>query len=464
MNLRSLMTGEEINSKKQAQGGYEMKKKLLSILLGTALMAAALSGCGNKPASDGGKTPAADVGTGKNEENGEPVSTDPADVTGEFTYWTYTDSANNLVKEFNKVYPNVTVDLHVFGGDEYKTKILTALQSGTDVPDAFDLDEGYMYEFLDSDLIADLSYIGIEELTKDFYDFQIAQMKDSKGNYKALMYQSSPVALWYLKDACEEWLGTSDPEEISTMLSDWDTIITKGEEISQKSDGRVKLWPNISEMVKVDAFSFEPLVRDGRLNITDEWTGMIDDMRKMYGSEANAELNSWSSEWAAAWNDGTILFRAMPSWDFFTDWDANKGNVGIAVPYRASYEGGTGACVYNNSENKEVAGEFLKFIAGDEFQKINLENYNQVPASKKVCDELAEGFAAEDYGGQNILATYSEICNNIVGITPDKYTRSTQNKFQEAAANGIKEGKDNGAILEEFKAKLKDQYPEVVMD
>lgn len=448
-----------------------MKKKLLAIILGAAMVAAALSGCKGKDsgstAQEGDKTAAADdsqTGGEEGTEEGGGENTDPAEVTGEITYWTYTDSANNLVNEFNKVYPNVKVDLQVFGGDEYKTKILTALQSGGDVPDVFDLDEGYLYEFIDSELVADLSYINIEELTKDFYDFQVAQMKDSKGNYKALLFQSSPVALWYLKDACEEWLGTSDPEEISKMLSDWDAIMAKGEEISEKSNGKVKLWPNISEMVKVDAFSFEPLVRDGQLTISSDWTGLIDNMRKMYESDANAELGSWSSEWAAAWNDGTILFRAMPSWDFFTDWDANKGNVGVAVPYRASYEGGTGTCVYNNSENKEAAGLFLTYIASDEFQKINLESYNQVPASKKVCDEMAEGFTAEDYGGQNILATYSEICNNIVGITPDKYTRFTQNKFQEAATNGIKEGRDNDAIIEEFKAKLKDQYPEVKMD
>lgn len=387
-----------------------------------------------------------------------------ADVTGEFTYWTYTDSANNLVNEFNKLYPNVKIDLQVFGGDEYKTKILTALQSGTDVPDVFDLEENYIYEFLDSDLIADLSYINAEELTADYYDFQLAQMKDSNGNYKAMMFQSSPVVLWYLRDACEEWLGTSDPAEISAMLSDWDTIIAKGEEINEKSGGTVKLWPNITEMVKIDAFSFEPLVRDGKLTISDDWMGMIDNMRKMYESSANAELGSWSSEWAAAWNEGTILFRVMPCWDFFTDWEANTGNVGVATPFKASYEGATGTCVYNNSEKKDVAGVFLSYLASDEFQTVNMESYNQVPASKAVCDQLSEGFTAENFGGQNLLATYSETCDKIAGITPDKYTRSTQNLFQKVATNGIKDGKDNDTIIEEFKAQLRDQYPEVVMD
>lgn len=191
---------------------------------------------------------------------------------------------------------------------------------------------------------------------------------------------------------------------------------------------------------------------------------MIDSMRKMYESDANAELGSWSSEWAAAWNDGTVLLRVMPSWDFFTDWDANAGNVGIAVPFKAAYEGATGTCVYNDSDKKDLAGLFLTYIASDDFQKLNMENYNQVPASKAVCDELAEGFSAEDYGGQNLLATYSEICDKIADITPDKYTRATQNLFQKVATDGIKAGQTNDEIVAEFKKQLQDQYPEVIME
>lgn len=314
-----------------------MKKKLLSVLLSAAMLAAVLAGCGSSapaPAESTGNdasVPAAESSqaaeTGSEET--EAAQADPASLEGEFTYWTYTDSANNLVNAFNEKYPNVKIDLQVFGGDEYKTKILTALQSGDNVPDVFDLEENYMYEFLDSDLIADLSYMNIEELTKDFYDFQVAGMKDSTGKFKAMSFQSSPVGFWYLRDACEEWLGTSDPAEISAMLTDWPTIIAKGEEVYEKSNGTVQLWPNIAEMVKVDAFSFDPLVRDSKLEITDDWIGMIDNMRTMYNSKANAELGSWSSEWAAAWNDGKILFRVMPSWDFFTDWDTNLSLIHI---------------------------------------------------------------------------------------------------------------------------------------
>lgn len=440
-----------------------MKKRMIAMMLCMVLVLSAFVGCSKKENKSETPKPTETPATEETDDTATE-EVDPATVTGNLVYWSYTDSANNLVKAFNKVYPNVKIDLQIFGGDEYKTKILTALQSGTNVPDIFDLEENYAYEFLDSDLIEDLSFMGIEELTKDYYDFQIAGMKDSTGKFKGMSFQSSPVCFWYLRDAAKQWLGTSDADEIAAMLQSWDDVIAKGQEVYEKSNGEVSLWPNITEMVKVDAFSFDPMVRDGKFSMTEDWTNLIANMRKVYDADCNAELNSWSSEWAAAWNEGKLLFRVMPSWDFFTDWDANDGNVGVVAPFKASYEGVTLTSIYSKSENKDAAALFFKYVLSDDFQKINMEQYNQVPASKKVADELAEGFSAEKFGGQNLLKTYSEICAKIVGITPDKYTRSVQNLFQKHAGNGIKEGKDDATIIKEFKAELKDMYPEIQMD
>lgn len=385
------------------------------------------------------------------------------ELTGTLTYWTYTDNAYQLTSEFAKKYPNVTVDVQVFGGDEYKTKIVTALQDGTNVPDIFDLEEGYVYEFLDSSLIADLSYIGIEELTANYYGYQIASMKDSSGNFKCLTFMSNPVLFWYLRDACEKWLGTSDPAEISAMITCWDDMLQLQKKVWEESNGEVAVFGTIGEMPKVSAFSFDPLVQNGELVITQDWVDLIDEMRNFYESGVDPEYGSWSGEWATAWNSGKLLFRAMPSWDFFTDWSVNEGNVGVAVPFKASFEGQTCLCVYNKSPNKELAGEFLKFIASDEFQIANMENNNQVPASRTAIATLAETNSDPKFGGQNLIATFGEVLENVESITPDKYTRSVQNLFQKTVTNGIKGGQDNDTILANFKAALADQYPEVVI-
>lgn len=438
-------------------------KKTLALLCCLAMIVSTFTACGGNTSTETTNDSTAtteDAATA----DGAATEVNPEDVTGTLTYWTYTDNAYQLTEEFNKVYPNVTIDVQVFGGDEYKTKILTALQGGTDVPDIFDLEEGYVYEFLDSDVIADLSYINIEDLTANYYDYQKASMKDSKGNYKCLTFMSNPVCFWYLRDACEKWLGTSDPDEISAMITSWDDMTKLQEQVYKASNGEVSVFGTISEMTKVSAFSFDPLVQNGELVISDDWIGLIDDMREFYNSGYDPEYGSWSGEWATAWNTGKLLFRAMPSWDYFTDWDANAGNVGLAVPFKASFEGQTCLCVYNESENKDLAGIFLSYIASDEFQIANMEVNNQVPASKTAVEAMAADFSAEDFGGQNLLATYSKILDNVAAITPDKYTRSAQNEFNSCATDGIKAGLSNDEIIANFKSVIADMYPEVVIN
>lgn len=438
-------------------------KKTLALLCCVAMAVSMFTGCGSStPADTDTKDTATTEDAATADSTAEEVN--PEDVTGTLTYWTYTDTAYQLTEEFNKVYPNVTIDVQVFGGDEYKTKILTALQGGTDVPDIFDLEEGYVYEFLDSDVIADLSYIDIESLTANYYDYQKASMKDSEGNYKCLTFMSNPVCFWYLRDACEKWLGTSDPDEISAMITSWDDMTALQKKVYDESNGEVSVFGTISEMTKVSAFSFPPLVQDGKLVISDEWIGLLDDMRNFYNSGCDPEYGSWSGEWATAWNTGKLLFRAMPSWDYFTDWDTNAGNVGLAVPFAASFEGQTCLCVYNESENKDLAGIFLSYIASDDFQIANMKENNQVPASKSAVDTMAADFSAEDFGGQNLLATYSKILDNVAAITPDKYTRSAQNEFNGCATDGIKAGQSNDEIIASFKSVIADMYPEVVIN
>ncbi len=450
-------------------------KKLLALICCLALVLAMFAGCAGDTSTDTNTNDTTSDATNDTTSDATNDTTDdttddtteevnPEDLTGTLTYWTYTDTAYQLTEQFAEKYPNITVDVQVFGGDEYKTKILTALQSGTDVPDMFDLEEGYVYEFLDSDVIADLSYIDIENLTANYYDYQKASMKDSNGNYKCLTFMSNPVCFWYLRDACEQWLGTSDPDEISAMITSWDDMFALQEEVYEASNGEVAVFGTISEMPKVSAFSFDPLVQNGELVISDDWIGLIDDMRTFYNSGYDPEYGSWSGEWATAWNTGKLLFRAMPSWDYFTDWDVNTGNVGLAAPFLSSFEGQTCLCVYNESENKDLAGVFLSYIASDEFQIANMEVNNQVPASRSAIEAMADGYSAEKYGGQNILATFSDVLENVEAITPDKYTRSVQNLFQNTASNGIKEGKDNDTIIAEFKSALADQYPEVVIN
>ena len=82
-----------------------MKKKMMSVLLTVTMLAGALAGCGSKPSetvpsetTPTEKEPAVEQSTPAAQETvpaeaeAPAEAEDPASVTGEFTYWTYTDS------------------------------------------------------------------------------------------------------------------------------------------------------------------------------------------------------------------------------------------------------------------------------------------------------------------------------------------------------------------------------------
>lgn len=394
------------------------------------------------------------------EQAQSPYTVDES-LTGEFTWWTYFDQAPYLKEQFETKYPNVTINLEVFGGEDYQTKIMNTLPSGQGVPDLFDLEEGYVYKFIDSPLLADLEALGLGTACENYYGWAADMGRDSQGVLKGVCDNVSPVAFWYLRDAMEKWLGTSDDVEISAMLSSWDAIKAKALEIKEKSDGKVFLFANLDEMVKVSGYSLPPFVRNGEFSVDEGWLQLLDTMRAFNDAGVVANLNAWSGEWATAWNDGTLLIRTMPSWDFFTDWEKNSGNVGVAAPFQASYEGGTYRAIYANSEKKDLCAKFIEFLTTEEYQLNNLAANNQMPANKSIVTVLGADYSNEKFGGQNIIKTYDTICNTIPTIIPDLYTRDLQNKFAKYAKQGITDGLDNAAILASFQAEVKDTYPEL---
>jgi len=416
-------------------------KKILSILLVLALVSSSIFAAGTQ-------------------ETAAPVKAE--ELSGTFTWWTFFDQAPFLKEQFEAAYPNIKVNLEMFGGNEYQTKLMTTIMSGQGVPDLMDLEEGYVYKFIESDKFADLSKLGGDALVKDYYSWAVAMGRDSKGALKGICDNVSPVAFWYIRSAMQQWLGTSSDVEIAAKLSDWDKILTVAREVKAKSNGTVFLLPNLGEIVKVEGYSITPFVRDGKFNIDPAWYNVIKLMRTLHSEGLVANLGSWSGEWATAWNGGKLLIRVMPSWDFFSDWKVNTGNVGVAKPPKNSYEGGTYRAIYADSNQKALAMEFLKFMTSAQFQTANLEKNNQMPANRSVTLALSKTYSAERFGGQNLLATYDAISSNIKDITPDKYTRRAQNLFSKYAQEGVRNGLSDEQIMTNLKKALKDEYPEIL--
>ncbi len=391
----------------------------------------------------------------------------PADLSGNLVVWTYFDQVKILAEQFMSKHPNVKVDVQVFPGDQYQTKLMTALQSGKNAPDIMDLDHGYIGKFLESPYLADLSAMGGEDLVKTYVPYVTAYGRSADGKLRAISDNSSPGGFWYVKETAKKYLGTDDPDQISAMVDSWDKVIELGKKVAQDSGGKVHLIQGASGLFDIEAFNTETWVKDGKLNIDPKWQETYATQLKIRSEGVDAKLGFMSSGWGSALNDGSVVLTSMPSWATFMidnkDGKA-KGKYGIAKTPEGWYNGGRWEAVYEKSPNKELAYEFLKFVASPEWQKYNLEKTGNMPGNAAVFDELQDTFKGEMYGDQLILKGFAEQMKNMPAREPNKYDDEILSKWVKVASQGIDNNTPYDDVVAAFKKEVKNTYPELKVE
>ncbi len=149
-----------------------MKKKLLSILLSTAMVAALLAGCGStesateEPAAEepAAEEPAAEE---KPAAEAEPAEASASGYAGELTLMHYStteesqgnggsDGFRTVIAEWEKANPDITLTQEVLANAEYKTTIATRA-AADDLPDIFLLQGMNTIQWAEQGLVYDLT-------------------------------------------------------------------------------------------------------------------------------------------------------------------------------------------------------------------------------------------------------------------------------------------------------------------
>ena len=154
-----------------------MKKRLVSVLLSTALVAAALSGCGGSGETAATTETKTETTETKTETKADTTATDTtatdaaASADGAYTgeleimhYSTSEESQGNggsdgfrtVLAEWDEAHPDITLTQNVLANAEYKTQIATLAAAG-DLPDVFLLQGMNTIEWANQGLILDLT-------------------------------------------------------------------------------------------------------------------------------------------------------------------------------------------------------------------------------------------------------------------------------------------------------------------
>lgn len=210
-----------------------MKRKLLSIVLATAMTATLLAGCGAAPTAPAEVAPAATEEASAT-DTAATSSDEPAEIYMFISSPEYADAINTLIDEYKKVAPNVTINYETTQSD-YPTLLKAKLNSG-EVPDIFASTSG-----MEIDTYLEYSYDLSGEPIADAMSDSVASVMAStqegggiyglaiKGNWFGCVYNQEvfdnagveyPTTFSELESACEA-ISATGVKPFSTGFGEW---------------------------------------------------------------------------------------------------------------------------------------------------------------------------------------------------------------------------------------------------
>ncbi|WMC91523.1 ABC transporter substrate-binding protein [Kineothrix sp. MB12-C1] len=210
-----------------------MKKRIISTLLCTAMLAATLAGCGNT-------TDSAATANGQEEVKTE-VTVDAAKETPSkdavtISYACWDSNQANLIRtmadEFEAQNPDIKIDIQVSGWSDYWTG-LEAAGTGGSLPDTFWMHSNNIYYYGANDQLLDLGdYIaGSDNVDLANYPEGLNEIYNIDGKQYAVPKDYDTIALWYNKTLFDE-AGIGYPDDTWT----WDDLKEAARKLT-KDDG-----------------------------------------------------------------------------------------------------------------------------------------------------------------------------------------------------------------------------------
>lgn len=375
------------------------------------------------------------------------------EASGEVTVWAWNLEADyliDLVPEFEKLYPDIEVNILKLSGDQVYQRLTTGLAAGVEsqLPDLVQVENQridlYMDNFQES--FVNLSDMGFDEHRDKFVEGKISPLINDEGGVMAFPRDTGPMAVFYREDLFEE--AGIDANDIVT----WDDYIEAGEQMLERTGtlmtgiqltGDTQFYRAMLQQQNLFYFDLDGGITANTyaaLNSMETLKKMNDAGLFLYasnGEEVNAAIknDAVASVISGSWQKG-IIEDQMPEQEGL--WRVMKLPAFEEGGLTAANDGGSNLAITSVSSNKEAA-----YLFG-EFASVNVDNqvhgalsYGAYPALIEAIDrpELEEGDAF--FGGQEVFTLFGEEAVDlpVVNFTDD-YLRA-QNTFNDAIGRVI---------------------------
>lgn len=216
-------TGDEQNQFYNIWGVNNMRKSI-RIVLFLLIVGLILSGC---------KSDQTNVENTEDPENNElEESIDysfDSSVSGEVEFWTFTPYVyEEVISEFNEVYPDVDVNIVGLDFGELHDKLQTTLAAGSGAPDVAHVEFANFPRYVYGDVLEDLLQPPYdagkyEDMVSEF-GWDRWKSVDGK-QLLGMPWDVTPGVFYYREDLYDQVGLPSDPEELGEFLQDKDNVL-----------------------------------------------------------------------------------------------------------------------------------------------------------------------------------------------------------------------------------------------
>ena len=478
-----------------------MKKRTLSLILATAMVAGSLVGCGGSTSASSSSAPA--EAPAAEAEAEAPAAEAPA---AEAEAAPAADGASIVnIYCWNNEFPNRMMD-HYPGfeandpadstkggkiGDTvinfvvtdnkdnmYQNKLDEALVAQADAADndkvdIFLIEADYAMKYTDPeiDVAMPLDELGITDadLSKQF-QYTKDVVTDADGKIRGSSWQACSAGLIYNREIAKEVLGTDDPAEVQEAVKDWATYT---ETAAKMAEAGYKMAATVNDTYRVYSNNVAgPWVQDGKVVLDDNIKAWVDDSKAAVDAGQTTTAELWSDDWAKGFfPEGKVFCYFGPAWFFNFCLHADEegsvaydGGWGFVTGPQSFYWGGTWICAAQGTDNPELVKDIILTMTTD---NAVMKEIAQVDADCVNNTEVLAELSADDsgnlalLGGQNPYEMLAAGAENVDMSNISPYDQGCNEEFQGAMKNYFDGNATYEEALAQFNSAVTEKYPEL---
>ena len=367
--------------------------------------------------------------------------------------------------------------------NNYQNKLDEALLSqdsaaDDDKIDIFLIEADYALKYVDSDYVLDVKAdIG---LTDDDLAGQYQYTKDIvsvDGSQRGTTWQATPGLFAYRRSIAKDVLGTDDPAEVQTYLSDWDKFNDVAAQAAAKG---YKMLSGFDDAYRTFSNNVAaPWVTGTTVTVDENIMKWVDQTKEYTDKGYNNKSSLWDSQWAADQGPTGKVFGF-----FYSTWginftllgnslaDANGpqevgngcfGDYAVCEGPQPYYWGGTWICAAAGTDNvSTIRDVMLKLTCDKEIALAITETTQDYTNCVSAMNELA----ASDYqsaflGGQNHIALFAAAAPEIDMSNVSPYDQGCNEGIQTAFKDYFNGVIDLDTAKANFETLIMEKYPDL---